>query len=172
MRTMAESVEKDRKIEKENRKWELKDLRREEKAKKRHLNVEICSELIDLIMDVADEAFESKEIPKPKWREWMEVFSQGKKVSEINLVINADEGKKESMSPMLGAATDPQKILAEASSEPIYEDFLQYICMTGPLNLRLIAPEHWHKLAETVTGSKIETHFLNQLYIPSNKDLG
>jgi hypothetical protein len=87
---MSNAVEVDRKAEKEKRKLELKDLRRNEKAIKRHLNVEICSEIIDLIMDVADEAFDSKEMPKPKWREWMEVFTQGKKVSEINMIINEE----------------------------------------------------------------------------------
>jgi hypothetical protein len=34
-----------------------KQTNREIKAKKRRVNVEIASELIDLIMDVADEAF-------------------------------------------------------------------------------------------------------------------
>lgn len=82
---------------------------------------------------------------------------------------------------LMGSATaiEPQRILTEARNEPIYEDFLQYICMTGPLNLRLIAPEQWHKLSKMVQDSGtgfsqkgIETHFLNQLHIPSNKELG
>jgi hypothetical protein len=34
---------------------------RERKAKKRRVNVEIASELIDLIMDVADEAYSFQE---------------------------------------------------------------------------------------------------------------
>jgi hypothetical protein len=68
--------------------------------KKRDLNIEICSEIVDLIMDVCDEASEQGEMLKPKWREWMEVFTEGKKVSEINLVIQEDEGnqKKDSTS--------------------------------------------------------------------------
>jgi len=33
-------------------------IRKEEKAKKRSLNIEIASELIDLIMDLQDEVFE------------------------------------------------------------------------------------------------------------------
>jgi hypothetical protein len=108
---MSYGVEEDRKIEKEKRKVELKDFRRQEKAKKRHLNVEICSEILDLIMDVADEAFDSKEIQKPMWRNWMEVFTQGKKVSEINMVINEELVKKnDSMAQILMAtqtAMDP-----------------------------------------------------------------
>ena len=70
---------------------------------KRDINIEIASELVDLIMDVANEAYEFQEdqsrsggqaLSKPLWREWMDVFTQGKKVSEINLVINEDEGRR------------------------------------------------------------------------------
>jgi hypothetical protein len=43
---------------------------------------------------------------------------------------------------------DPSKILQEAKNEPIFEEFMQYIAMSGPLNLRLIAPDQWHKLSE------------------------
>lgn len=80
--------------------------------RKRRLNVEICSEIVDLIMDVADEAHLNGELGKPKWREWMEVFSQGKKVSEINLVINEDDQDKmrDSMAALLhgsSAELDP-----------------------------------------------------------------
>ena len=152
MRKTAEEAEEERVASKEQRKRETKDLRREEKFKKRAINIEICSEIVDLIMDVCDEANEQDELDKPKWREWMEVFTEGKKVSEINLVIQEDEGNsmKDSMAQLLkGSSTtmDPSKILLEAKSEPIYEEFMQYIAMSGPLNLRLIAPEQWHKLA-------------------------
>lgn len=67
--------------------------------KKRRINIEIASEIIDLIMDVADEAFSHQEshksglddyerlLPKETWRNWMDIFTQGKKVSEANIVI-------------------------------------------------------------------------------------
>ena len=152
MRRTAEEAEQERIVNKEQRKRETKELRREEKFKKREINIEICSEILDLIMDVCDEASEQGEMHKPKWREWMEVFTEGKKVSEINLVIQEDEGNsmKDSMAHLLkGSSTtmDPSKILQEAKNEPIFEEFMQYIAMSGPLNLRLIAPEQWHKLA-------------------------
>lgn len=35
-----------------------KEIRKQQKAKKRHLNIEIASEIVDLIMDVSDEAFD------------------------------------------------------------------------------------------------------------------
>lgn len=62
-------------------------LRKEEKLKKRGLNVEICSEVIDLILDVANEAFEETKkskngkIDKPVWREFMKYFKDNKLVS-------------------------------------------------------------------------------------------
>lgn len=70
--------------------------------KKRKLNIEIVSEFIDLILDLAEVAFDTLEenkqkededqlINKPSWRRWMDVFIDGKKVSEENLVIMTDE---------------------------------------------------------------------------------
>ncbi len=55
--------------------------------KKRGVNIEICSDVIDLIMDVACEAYEStqqkhnKKLDKAEWRDWMEIFKSGKLVS-------------------------------------------------------------------------------------------
>ena len=130
-------------------------------------------------MDVCDEASEVNDLSKPKWREWMQVFTEGKKVSEINLVIQEDEGNqnKDSMSQLNSNTMDPAKLLSEVKTESIYEEFMQYVAMSGPLNLRLIAPEQWHKLSEIASnqsglGTPRDLHFLNQLYIPSNKELG
>ena len=55
---MANEAEPDRKADKERRQKEIKALRREEKMKKRALNIEIASEVVDLVMDVANEAFD------------------------------------------------------------------------------------------------------------------
>lgn len=41
-------------------------VRREDKLQKRKLNIEICSELVDLIMDVANEAHDKMEARKTK----------------------------------------------------------------------------------------------------------
>ena len=67
------------------------------------MNIEIASEIVDLVMDVSDEAYdfianlensglidEDTLVPKPQWREWMEVFTQGLKVSEQRLLVNQD----------------------------------------------------------------------------------
>jgi hypothetical protein len=48
--------------------------------------------------------------------------------------------------------------------------------MTGPLNLRLVAPNYWHSLSKVADQdlnlSNLELNFLNEFKIPSNKDLG
>lgn len=83
----------------------------------------------------------------------MDVFTQGKKVSEINLVINEDDEEKQAvkidpMAHLLGSAESapatPYKLMSDVKSEPIYDEFLQYVSMCGPLNLRLVAADKWH----------------------------
>ena len=62
------------------RKREHQSLRREEKYRKRAVNIEVCSEVIDLILDIANEAWDETQkskngkIDKPIWREWMGYF--------------------------------------------------------------------------------------------------
>ena len=83
----------------------------------------------------------------------MSIFTDGKKVSEQNIVINKDdEDEKTGTQLNLFGATDgeepktvpPQKLLNDVRNEPAYDSLLQYICMCGPLNLRLVAPDKWH----------------------------
>ena len=58
MKRIAAEAEIQRDLEKGPKKQEYRKVRREQKMKKRNINIEICSEILDLIMDVADEAFE------------------------------------------------------------------------------------------------------------------
>jgi len=37
----------------------------------------------------------------------------------------------------------PQKLLQDLKNEPILDDFYQYLTMTGPINLRLVAEDKW-----------------------------
>ena len=82
----------------------------------------------------------------------MNCFTEGKKVSELNIVIN----KEETLTPevketyplaiMLGSGDDkvtPSQILDKIQNEPIFNDFMQYLAMCGPLNLKMIAPDKW-----------------------------
>lgn len=55
-------------------------------------------------MDVTEEAFayqeenkheidiDDRKLKKETWREWMNIFTQGKKISEANIIIQQDEG--------------------------------------------------------------------------------
>lgn len=76
------------------------------------------------------------------------------------------------------APIHPYKLLSDIKSEPIYDDFMGYICMTGPLNLRLVAADKWHSFKEIVQKDKnlqqrhFNLEFLNELYVPKNQDLG
>ena len=101
MQKEAEEAEPGRQKKYQEDKIKFKQARRAEKMKKRRVTIEIASEVLDLIMDVADEAFDFQEkmkaegsnqlLTKPVWREWMQIFSDGKKVSEQNMVINKDD---------------------------------------------------------------------------------
>ena len=96
---MAEQIEKHL-ADYKDRKKDFNALRREEKAKKRSLNVEICSEVLDLVMDLANEAHEETKkhangkITKPLWREWMRLFKDNKLVSKARkgLLNQPEEG--------------------------------------------------------------------------------
>lgn len=61
----------------------------DEKKEKRKLHSEICSEVLDLIIDVANEAYEKtqkrdkRKLEKPEWRHWMEIFKENKLVSSV-----------------------------------------------------------------------------------------
>ena len=58
MKQEAEDVEDERQDDHSQQKLIIREKRREEKAKRRRVNVEIASEILDLIMDVGDEACE------------------------------------------------------------------------------------------------------------------
>jgi len=206
MKKQAAETEPKRRQEHQARKDELAVQRREEKMRKRHVNVEIASELIDIIMDVADVAYnklvdapahataedreqyttmvfeEDQLIKKAEWRHWMSIIAGGKKVSEEKLVISSDDPatKAADSMPQLGMSTtqSPYKLICEMKNEPIFDDLLQYLCMCGPVNLRLVAAEKWHQFRDifqkdqNLASLNLELDFLNGLYIPKNKELG
>ena len=67
MRKAADELEPKRQAEHLVKKDQLTVQRREEKARKRRVNIEIASELIDIIMDVADVAYNNMiEAPSKK----------------------------------------------------------------------------------------------------------
>ncbi len=54
--------------------------------------MDVSDEAYDFICDLEQKGHREDEslIPKPQWREWMDIFSQGLKVSEQRLLINQD----------------------------------------------------------------------------------
>lgn len=142
MKVEAEAAEPERKLLHEQNQVVHKKLRREEKMKKRALHIEIVSEMIDLITDIADEAFdfqrsgqtEGGQLSKAMWRDWMKVFKDGKKVSEQNIVIQDVETETETsqklvdpVNRMLNAIPGklvPIAILEKFKNEPIFIEFL------------------------------------------------
>ena len=104
-------------------------------------------------------------------------------MSEENLVISTDDtaGSKQvdSMQQIgLSTAKVPYKLMSEMKNESIFDDLLQYACMCGPLNLRLVAADKWHQFKEIIEKDKglanhnMNLSFLNELYVPKNKELG
>ena len=115
--------------------------------KKRKLNIEIASEFVDLLLDLAEVAFDTLDenknkededqlITKPSWRRWMDVFTEGKKVSEENLVIMTDESAGLKVVPSEGPLAkllnekadkgelSPLVVVNEMKHEPEYIEFL------------------------------------------------
>lgn len=82
----------------------------------------------------------------------MSIFTQGKKVSEANIVIKQDEivekhdGEKNALGKLLGLGSEnmtTSQVIDRVKNEPIYSDFLQYISISGPLNMHLFAEHKW-----------------------------
>lgn len=70
---------------------------------KRSLNIEIASGVVDLVLDLADEVFDvsskqpGKKLTKAQWREFSQMFIDGKKVSLRNIkkqIVDADKDQK------------------------------------------------------------------------------
>jgi hypothetical protein len=86
---------------------------------------------------------------KQTWRRWMDIFTKGLLVSEQNIVVTKEEvvdksiNDQSAVGQLIGKCTNPIQIMEAIKNEPIFNDFLQYLTMSGPLNLRLAVPEKW-----------------------------
>jgi hypothetical protein len=69
----------------------------DEKYKRRAVNIEICSEVVDLILDIANEAWDESQktkngkLNKPMWREWMTYFKNNKLVGRARRGLLEEE---------------------------------------------------------------------------------
>ena len=193
MKEEADAVQDQRAKEHFEASMTAKKRGREEKQKRRRVNVEIASEIIDLIMDVADEAYDFQEehkamdddqkyMDKQTWRRWMEIFTKGLLVSEQNIVVTKEEvvdksiNDQSAVGQLISKCTNPIQIMEAIKNEPIFNDFLQYLTMSGPLNLRLAVPEKWAMIKAIAQkehkDKRIDLGYLDQFYAPLNTDLG
>ena len=81
-----------RKQEIEKQRLEYAKIKKVKKTETRKVNIEIASEIIDLIMDLGNEAIdimksrEDKKLTKEEWRDFTTIFKEGKRVSLRNIV--------------------------------------------------------------------------------------
>jgi hypothetical protein len=112
--SFADSLE-ERKRSKEEQQKRVKKARWEEKLKARAFNIEVCSEVLDLIVDIANEAYEkqskgSKKFEKAEWRSWMTHFKNNKPMSllmfEYNQSLNEQPLEAPSQTTLLNETGD------------------------------------------------------------------
>ena len=103
-------------------------------------------------MDMSDEVFNSqqnadnKKISKNEWREFIDIFKNGQKVSLRNVVkrSNSMEDGDQNENMLHFKKNQPaHELLAEFSQEPALHDFLEFLCGSGSFNLTQIKPELW-----------------------------
>ena len=81
-----------RKQDIEKQRLEYEKIKKVKKTERRKVNIEIASEIIDLIMDLGNEAIdimkgrEDKKLTKEEWRDFTTIFKEGKRVSLRNIV--------------------------------------------------------------------------------------
>lgn len=154
-------------------------LRREEKSKKRGVHVEICSEVIDLILDIANEAYDeqqkaaSKKLEKPMWREWMKYFKENKLVSRARRgLLNVPEAEnpfaivsnRSAFQEEVDILEDIKKPITEVveavKNQQCYSDFLEYLSTTGIFNLTDGRYEEWFELSNYTAALGTVDHLL------------
>lgn len=110
-----------------------KEVRTDEKTQKKQKHREICSEIIDLMLDVSDEAFDyvavkegegdDSGIEKPKWREWMSLFIAGSQIAPT------PSYQYMPTSPMI--ELEVPDIVEKATENLDFEEMLEYIFGLG-----------------------------------------
>ena len=131
-------------------------LRKEQKWARRRVNLEIASGLVDLLMDVAEETYATqqsnpgKKLKKEQWREFMDIFKAGKKVSLRNVVKKVAQLDSSQTQDGMLAITGKEHItelLAAFKNEPSLDDFLQFVSGSGMFNLSQINAGLWKKVS-------------------------
>jgi hypothetical protein len=117
----------------------------------------------------------------------MSIFSAGQKVSEANIVLQKDEvlekqeSEKNPIAKLLGLGSENMtavQVVDRVKHQTIYSDFLQYVSISGSLNMHLYARSKWENMIRVIAEDpalrekNIEFDFLNKDTIPTNQELG
>ena len=139
-------------------KAEYAKIRKVEKTAKRRVNIEIASGVVDLLLDLSEEVFSTSQtqagnkLTKAQWREFTDIFAQGKKVSLRNVVkkVVSAEDNGEEMEGMLkvDSSTQPYQILAKYRNEPSLLDLQEFMTSSGMFNLAQINKNLYFRVSE------------------------
>ena len=117
---------------------EYENIRKETKKQKRRVNIEIASGVIDLILDMADEVYDTtvnqpgRKLTKGQWREFSNLFIDGKKCSLRNIkkpILDADGVRSSQSEGRLVIPTNQSASILTSSfvTEPALHDLYQFI---------------------------------------------
>ena len=122
------------------------------------VNIEIASGVVDLLLDLSEEVFSTSQtqagnkLTKAQWREFTDIFAQGKKVSLRNVVkkVVSAEDNGEEMEGMLkvDSSTQPYQILAKYRNEPSLLDLQEFMTSSGMFNLAQINKNLYFRVSE------------------------
>ncbi len=151
--------------------------RRAEKMKKRAFNVEICSEVLDLIVDVANEAFEKQaqgqpKMAKPEWREWMRHFVNGRPLSHVLYADNVSQHVMDfTQHDEEDANKTSEQVIDELKNDHAMTDLLSYFSTSG--SFFLTSSEEWLQVKNVLGDNQIFSfEVLNQPLLNPNPELG
>jgi len=87
------------------------------------------------------------------WREWMQLFKDGTKVSRKNFIKEEDEpiqtANEDNRLIKFNPDQNLQDFMKEFKDNPVFVDFYQYLCNCGAMNLvDLSGAEKWSSIAQ------------------------
>ena len=148
--------------------------------KKLRVDGEICSEIMDLIIDIGNEMWDKqtkkgqKKLTQEEWRNWKSIFVDGRYLSHVmaedsstphdHIIeylpeLEADEEK------------DLETLLFEMKSDPAYADFLEFVAGSGQFNFDWDVNGMWSRLPFNVNTEGDHLAILDNFLMPFNHNL-
>lgn len=118
----------------------------------------MCSEILDLIVDIANEAHEkqqkgSRKFEKAEWRSWMSHFKNNKPISlvmfEYNQSLNEQPLEAPSQSTLLNETGEElfnDFLSTQSSFQPHQRDMLSFFTLSGDFNLTYQDEGYWSSI--------------------------